>query len=87
MPVDQHLLAEVSAAAGKVTEFEDQLEGARADYRRTVRRLHLSGASMREIAEALGVSHQRVHHLQPAWWKVHPRLRGGPALDGGLRPR
>jgi hypothetical protein len=63
MPVDQHLLAEVSAAAGKVTEFEDQLEGARADYRRTVRRLHLSGASMREIAEALGVSHQRVHQI------------------------
>jgi ribosomal protein S14 len=63
MPVDQKLLAEASAAAGRVTELEDQLEGAKADYRRTVRRLHLSGASMREVAEALGVSHQRVHQI------------------------
>ena len=31
MPVDQHLLAEASAAAGRVTELEDQLEGAKAD--------------------------------------------------------
>ena len=63
MPVDQKLLAEVSAAAGRVTELEDQLEGARAEYRRTVRRLHLAGASMRELAEALGISHQRVHQI------------------------
>jgi hypothetical protein len=63
MPVDQNLLSEASAAAGRVTELEDQLEGAKADYRRTVRRLHLAGASMREVAEALGVSHQRIHQI------------------------
>ena len=63
MPVDQNLLSEATAAAGRVTELEDQLEGAKADYRRTVRRLHLAGASMREVAEALGISHQRIHQI------------------------
>jgi len=63
MPVDENLLAEASAAASRVTELEDRLEGARAEYRRAVRRLHLAGASMREVAEALGMSHQRVHQI------------------------
>ncbi len=63
MPVDQGLLAEASAAADRVTELEEELEGAKADYRRAVRRLHLEGASMREVAEALGISHQRVHQI------------------------
>lgn len=63
MPVDQNLLAEASAAAGRVTGLEDQLEAAKAEYRRTVRRLHLAGASMREVAEALGISHQRIHQI------------------------
>jgi hypothetical protein len=63
MPVDPKLLTEASAAASRVTELEDQLEGARAEYRRTVRRLHLAGASMREVAEALGISHQRIHQI------------------------
>jgi anti-sigma factor RsiW len=63
MPVDQNLLTEASAAVRRVTELEDQLEEAKAEYRRTVRRLHLAGASMREVAEALGVSHQRIHQI------------------------
>lgn len=63
MPVDESLSAEASAAAARVTELEDQLAGARAEHRRAVRRLHLAGASMREVAEALGISHQRVHQM------------------------
>src|ERR1700733_13520142 len=63
MPVDKNLLAEASAAAARVTELEDQLEGGKAEYRRAVRRLHLAGASMREVAEALGISHQRIHQI------------------------
>jgi ribosomal protein S14 len=63
MSVDERLLAEASAAAARVTESEDRLEGAKAEYRRAVRRLHLAGASMREVAEALGISHQRVHQI------------------------
>jgi len=63
MPNYDELVMDATAAAGKVTEIEDQLEHARAEYRRAVRRLHLAGASMREIAEALGISHQRVHQM------------------------
>ena len=63
MPVDQNLLTKASAAAGRVAELEDQLQAARAEYRRTVRHLHLAGASMREVAAALGVSHQRIHQI------------------------
>ena len=63
MSVDQKLLTEAETAADRVTELEDQLETAKAEYRRTVRRLHLAGASMREVAEALGVSHQRIHQI------------------------
>lgn len=63
MTVDEALLAKASGAAARVTELEDELYGAKADYRRTVRALHLAGASMREVAQALGISHQRVHQI------------------------
>jgi hypothetical protein len=34
-----------------------------AEFHHAVRRLHLSGASLRELAGALGLSHQRVHQI------------------------
>jgi hypothetical protein len=34
-----------------------------AQFHRAVRRLHLSGASLREVAAALNLSHQRVHQI------------------------
>jgi hypothetical protein len=63
MTVDENLLGEASAAEASVLALESQLKGAKAEYRQAVRRLHLAGASMREIAEALGISHQRVHQI------------------------
>jgi hypothetical protein len=63
MPVDEDLVARASKAATRLRELEDQLEGAKADYRRAVRSMHLAGASMREVAQALGISHQRVHQI------------------------
>jgi ClpX C4-type zinc finger len=63
MPVDRNLLAEAVAAAGRVAGLEDRIEEAKAEYRQKVRRLHLAGASMREVAEALGMSHQRIHQI------------------------
>jgi hypothetical protein len=38
-------------------------ERARADYHLAIRRLHAAGGSLREIAEALRLSHQRVHQI------------------------
>jgi len=36
---------------------------ARIDLHHAIRRLHAAGGSLREIAEALGLSHQRVHQI------------------------
>lgn len=47
-------------------EYESVLDEAdrlRAKYHREIVKLHRSGVSLREIAEGLGVSHQRVHQI------------------------
>jgi len=38
-------------------------EQARVAYQHLIRRLHADGATMREIADALGLSYQRVHQI------------------------
>lgn len=38
-------------------------ERARSAFHRAVRHLYVDGAPLREIAEALGLSHQRVHQI------------------------
>ena len=72
MTLDPQLLHQARAAADQVTEAERQVERSRADYHTAVRRLHLAGASLREVAEALGVSHQRVQQMVGgaggSWW-------------------
>jgi hypothetical protein len=63
MAVDQRLLAAARASQGRVVESERAVELARAEFRYSVRKLHLAGASLREIGDALNLSHQRVHQL------------------------
>jgi ClpX C4-type zinc finger len=59
-------------------------ERARADYHHAIRRLHAAGASLREIAEALRLSHQRVHQIideaaaPTRWWRRRAQLLKGP---------
>jgi hypothetical protein len=63
MSLDAALLEQAKAAEARVIDAEREAEVARADFHRAVRRLQLAGASLREIADALGLSHQRVHQI------------------------
>jgi hypothetical protein len=63
MPLDASLLDQARTAEERVIDAEHAAEVARADFHRAVRRLQLAGASLREIADALGLSHQRVHQI------------------------
>jgi ClpX C4-type zinc finger len=66
MPLDPSLLGQTRAAQSRLTEAEHDAEIARAEFHRAVRRLQLAGGSLREIAEELGLSHQRVHQIVEA---------------------
>jgi hypothetical protein len=61
--VDDTLLAEARQARERLIDAERDLEVARAEFHRAVRRLHLNGSSLRELAANLGLSHQRVHQI------------------------
>jgi hypothetical protein len=63
VPVDPELLTAARAAEARLIDAERAAGIARADFHHSVRRLQLSGGSLREIADALGLSHQRVHQI------------------------
>lgn len=79
MSVDEALLAKARLEAGRHAEAERQVLLTRADYHAAVRRLHLAGASLREVAQALHLSHQRVQQIVGAaggsWWQRAWRSR------------
>ena len=64
--LDGKLLAAARHAQERLIEAEHDAEVARAEFHRAVRRLHLHGGSLRELAQALGLSHQRVHQIVEA---------------------
>ncbi|UVS78895.1 ClpX C4-type zinc finger protein [Actinokineospora sp. UTMC 2448] len=61
--LNDDLLRLARQAAINLAEAQERAEGARTEYHQAVRRLHLAGASLREIADALEISHQRVHQM------------------------
>jgi hypothetical protein len=63
MALEPEMFAAASAAEERLIEAEHKAAIARADFQRAVRRLHLSGGSLREIASEFGLSHQRVHQI------------------------
>jgi ATP-dependent Clp protease ATP-binding subunit ClpA len=79
-PLDSTLLSEARSSRDRLLELQRDLEKARADYNHAIRRLHAQGGSLREIAEDLGVSHQRVHQIVDSA-EVGP-ARGGPHRGG-----
>ncbi|GLZ33703.1 hypothetical protein Lesp02_58910 [Lentzea sp. NBRC 105346] len=75
MTLDDELLRQARAASTKWSAAQDTAELAKADYHHAVRRLHAAGGSLREIAEALSLSHQRVHQI------VAARRESGPSCS------
>jgi hypothetical protein len=61
--LDQELLQQAKVEREKLVDLQHDVERARSDYHHTIRRLHAAGASLREIADELGLSHQRVHQI------------------------
>jgi hypothetical protein len=79
MTLDSRLLGVAKKTAADLAEVERQALLARAEYHTAVRRLHLAGGSLREIADALALSHQRVHQIVDgaggSWWRKAWRTR------------
>jgi hypothetical protein len=85
MGLDLDLVRDAEAARERLIESQHAAEQARVDYHHAIRRLHAAGGSLREIAEVLRLSHQRVHQIideaaEPTrpWWRRRGR-RQGPA--------
>jgi ClpX C4-type zinc finger len=77
--VNEELLDKARNAGARLQEAERDLLLARAEYHTAVRRLHLSGAPLRSMAEALALSHQRVQQIVNSaggsWWSRVWRTR------------
>jgi hypothetical protein len=73
MVLDEELLKKARAEGVKLAEAERQSQLARAEYHTAIRRLHLASGSLREVAEALSLSHQRVQQIVRdaggSWWQ------------------
>lgn len=63
LALDDEYLGKARAAARRIADLERELATAKADQAHAIRRLHLGGGSLREIAKAIGLSYQRVHQL------------------------
>jgi len=84
--MNDELLAEARQAQERLIDAERDVEVARAEFHRAVRRLHLHGSSLRELAVSLGLSHQRVHQIveeaggSRRWVRIRDPKRGREPL-------
>jgi DNA-binding CsgD family transcriptional regulator len=81
MTLDKDTLTKAEEARDRLLELQHSAEVARVDYHHTIRRLHAAGGSLREIADALGLSHQRVHQIVEPVDGSSGRGRGGPGYE------
>ncbi|MCC7108763.1 MAG: ClpX C4-type zinc finger protein [Deltaproteobacteria bacterium] len=68
MPIDAHLLATARNARRAHESADWSASKARSTFNAAVASLAASGATVREIGHALGMSHQRVHQLIGYVW-------------------
>jgi hypothetical protein len=79
MTLDHDLLEKARLSAAALAEAERLALLSRAEYHTAIRRLHLGGGSLREIAQQLSLSHQRVQQIVDgaggSWWRRMWRTR------------
>jgi ClpX C4-type zinc finger len=63
MGLGQNRLEDARRHRARMLDAIHEADLARADFEHAVRRLHAAGATLREIASALELSHQRVHQI------------------------
>lgn len=80
MTLDEAVLRETRELRSRLLELQHEADRAKLDFHHAIRRLHAAGGSMREIAEALEVSHQRIHQIVEGDEPVGHRM-------GWTRPR
>ena len=85
MRLDPELVREAERAKEQLAVARHAAYRAKVDYHQAIRRLHAAGGSLREIAEALRMSHQRVHQIveeaaEPTRrrWRREPQVLSGP---------
>jgi hypothetical protein len=88
--MNEDLLAEARQAQERLIDAERDAAVARAEFYCSVRRLHLHGSSLRELAASLGLSHQRVHQIveeaggSRRWLRARASARAGGRRDPTL---
>jgi hypothetical protein len=87
MTLDEQILAEAKEARQRLVDLESQTAHVRVEYHHAIKKLHAEGGSLREIADVLELSHQRVHQIvegSPALpgWRAQPRWKRGRHLRG-----
>jgi hypothetical protein len=60
---ESKLIEEVKAARDEFDALLDEVDEAKRRYYRGIQRLYEAGMPLREIADAVGLSHQRVHQI------------------------
>lgn len=86
--LDDAALEEARRAEALVGRLERELADAKQAYRASLRRLHLRGGSLREIASALSLSYQRVHQIvqeSGSGWRSLLRVLARGRVEAAVR--
>ena len=86
MGLDQNLVREAARAKEELAVAEHAAYRAKVHYHQAIRRLHAAGGSLREIAEAFRMSHQRVHQIINEAAEATRRRRESQVLSGPVGP-
>jgi hypothetical protein len=86
MGLDRELVREAARAKEELAVAEHAAYRAKVHYHQAIRRLHAAGGSLREIAEAFRLSHQRVHQIINEAAEAAQRRREAQVLSGPVGP-